>query len=105
MPRKVVGRHATLSVVKDGEVKQTKGKAMKFKEDPAVVRVSMGTTLNMGNYQSLRLGVDLALPCTPAQVDVAFQKAAEFVEKKLDTLIKEHTPEGVGVQNIEDVEL
>jgi hypothetical protein len=105
MKVKKIGAHPTLSVVKNGNVTQKKGKPKMFNGEPAVVRVSMGTTLNMGNYQSLRLGVDLALPCSPAQVEQAFDKAAKFVQLKLDTLITEHTPQNVGVKEIGDVEL
>jgi hypothetical protein len=104
--KKALGRHATVSVVKDGEVKQTRGKLRKFDGEPAVVRVSMGATKNMGNYESLRLGVDLALPCSPAEVDVAFDRAAKFVEAKLNTLIQEISPgDSVSKVDINDVEL
>lgn len=103
--KRKVGRHATISEVVNGEITQRKGKVKLFDGEPAVVRVSMGTTLNMGNYQSLRLGVDLALPCSPAQVDAAFEQAAKFVQRNLDSLVSTHAPETVGVKEIEDVEL
>lgn len=103
--KKKIGVHPTLSVITDGKVSQKKGKVKLFDKEPATIRVSMGTTLNMGNYQSLRLGVDLALPCTVAGVDKAFEKAAQFVQTKLDHLIAENTPQNVGVKDIEEVEL
>jgi hypothetical protein len=102
---KVIGEHPTLSVVVEGAVSQKKGKLLKFKGEPAVVRVSMGSTLNMGNYQSLRLGVDLALPCDPAAIDNAFDRASKFVEKKLNELVVSHTPKVEEDESLDEVEL
>lgn len=103
--RKLVGRHAVLSEVVNEDVRQKKGKVKTFSGEPAVIRVSMGNTLNMGNYQSLRLGVDLALPCSPAEVEVAFERASRFVEEKLNSLTLRHAP-GAGPTAVEeDVEL
>lgn len=100
--KSLIGEHATVSTVVDGKIEQKKGKLLKFKEEPAVVRVSMGTTLNMGNYQSLRLGVDLALPCSPAEVDQAFERASKFTEKKLTELVARHKqPENEEVVDME----
>ena len=103
--KKKIGAHSTVSEIQNGVVTQEKGKVKLFDGEPAVVRVSMGTTLNMGNYQSLRLGVDLALPCAPAKVEAAFVKASAFVQKKLDKMIQENTPKSLEVEHIDEVEL
>lgn len=103
--KRKIGRHATLSTVVDEEITQKRGKLRQFSSEPAVVRVSMGSTLNMGNYQSLRLGVDLALPCEPAAVEAAFKQAASFVEKKLGELVLKNAPASAQGNTTDDVEL
>lgn len=46
----------------------------------------------MGNYESLRIGVDLSVPCpnTKTGIESAFKATHEYVEKKLDKLVKLH---------------
>jgi hypothetical protein len=49
----------------------------------------------MGNYESLRIGVDLSVPCDPdsKSLESAFQKAAKWTDVKLDQLTKHHKGE------------
>lgn len=90
--RKVIARHPVASVVKDGKVAQKVKPIRKFSEEPANVRISMGVTLNMGNYESLRIGVDLSVPCpnTKTGIESACKSATAYVEKKLSALHKKH---------------
>ena len=96
MVRKKVARAATESVSrakgKSGaeEVKQRKGTVQLFDGEPAIVRVGLGATLNMGNYESMRVGVDIELPCTEKQVPATFNRARKFARKKLAELIAEY---------------
>jgi len=104
--RKKVQVKATSVVQKNDTVKVTEiGENLSFDQPYATVKVSLGVTKNMGNYESLRIGVDLSLPCSPVEADAAFDKAAKFVENKLNALIEEVTPQGVGVKDMNDVEL
>ena len=58
---------------------------VKFPEgvEPAFVRVSVGSTYNLGNYESLRIDVSITLPCDPARVDQGYEDASAFVADKL----------------------
>jgi len=55
-----------------------------FTEDnPSVVQVKMGVTLNMDNFESIRVDAGLSLPCDPENVNEAYDKAYELVQDKL----------------------
>lgn len=51
--------------------------------EPAFVRVAMGQTYNLGNYESLRLDVSVTLPCLPSEVDKTYEEASDFCAEKL----------------------
>jgi len=88
--KKVVAKHAVETKMKNGKMTQKKvGPVLKFEGPVAEVRVDLGATLNMGNYEALRLGVSLSLPCDPSPVKVeeAFKRAVKFTEDKLDKMI------------------
>lgn len=50
---------------------------------PALVRVGVGTTINMENYESMRIDVHVTLPCHPDDIEDTYLKASEFVGEKL----------------------
>ena len=54
----------------------------KFQTTPAVVSVSLGGTVNLGNYQSSKFNVMISRPCYNEEIDEAFE------EIKADALIK-----------------
>jgi hypothetical protein len=58
---------------------------------PATITVSSGITLNLGNYESLRVDVGISLPCKPTKKDVeeTYTKALQFVEEKLAEQVAE----------------
>lgn len=101
--QKVRGKAAVVSTIKGEDIRQKHGKVEKFEGPNAEVRVDLGATLNMGNYESLRLGVSLMLPCnpTPAAVEQAFAKAVKFTEAKLDKMIKANREAGVSKGDVE----
>ena len=76
----------------DGNTKMKRGKPKVFKEKPSEVHVGMGSTLNMGNYESLRLSVDVTLPCAEKDLLKTFKRAVAFCDKQLDGLINEYRP-------------
>jgi hypothetical protein len=53
-----------------------------FEQNDAVARVEVGigVTVNIGNFESLRVDVRVSVPCLPAEVDEAYQQASEKVE-------------------------
>ena len=102
--KKVVATHGTVSEVENDKITQTKGKVLKFEGDPAVVRVSVGATLNTGNYTSLRLGVDVSLPCYPEKIEETFKKAEKFASHHLTQMIAKKAPKEDEVEEVEDSE-
>ena len=57
----------------------------RFESTPALVSASMGATLNVGNFESLRLDVGVTLPCYPEEVPEGVAAAAQFCADYLDT--------------------
>ena len=51
--------------------------------EPEFVRVGVGKTINMGNYESLRIDVSVTSPCLPGERNDKFEELAEFVADKL----------------------
>ena len=51
----------------------------------ATINVSSGITLNLGNYESLRIDVGITLPCKPTKKEIedTYSKCIEWVEEKL----------------------
>lgn len=52
-------------------------------EEPAHVKFGAGLTINLQNFESLRLDVAVILPCLPSQIHETFDAAVEFVSEKL----------------------
>ena len=51
--------------------------------EPAFVRVGVGNTYNLGDFNSLRIDVAVTLPCLPSQVEEAYSRASEFCVEKM----------------------
>lgn len=64
----------------------------RFATDAAKIEVSLGLTLNLGNYESARLSVGMTVPCYKEESDDAFNWAKEWISERLK----------VEVQNIRD---
>lgn len=56
--------------------------------DVAEVFVSLGTTLNMGDYESFKLSVGITYPCRTKDVDKTIDMLYKKIEKELDKRIK-----------------
>jgi len=52
-------------------------------DNPAIATVKMGVTLNMDNFESLRVDVGLSLPCDPENVEDAYEQVYDAVKDKL----------------------
>jgi len=63
-----------------------------FKSETARVRISKGITMNLGNYRSARIDVDLAMPCYPEEVPDMIEHVNNVVETRLvmerDSILK-----------------
>lgn len=56
---------------------------------PCVVEVGMGFTKNMGDYESARLDVRIAIPCRHDEINDVYDTAKEWVEQRLQALVDE----------------
>lgn len=56
------------------------------------VSVGAGATMNMGNYQSLKVSIMCSIPCEKKNIDPTYEQAAGFVEEKLQALMAKLAP-------------
>lgn len=73
-----------LPVTKDEEIA-----VRTFVTNPAMVEIGYGLTLNIGNYESARIDVRIALPCYVEETDQAFAFAKKWTEERIQTEVKE----------------
>ena len=55
----------------------------RFVTEPAKVTIDRSLTINLGNYESARLGVSVTVPCYVEDVDNAYERARIWVEKRV----------------------
>ena len=55
----------------------------------AEVGISSSMTLNLGNYESVKLGISITLPCVLGEVEEAFKAAKKFIDMKLNSEVEE----------------
>ena len=60
-----------------------------FETEPAQASCSMGMTINLGNYESLRVEVGVVLPCYKEEVEEAQQRCFDLVENELYKKVRE----------------
>lgn len=53
--------------------------------EPAHVQVGAGMTVNLGNFESLRIDCSVRIPCRPTERDIeaTYEQAAQFVADKI----------------------
>lgn len=49
--------------------------------------IRLGQTLNLGNYNSLRIEVGLSVPCTMEDLDATYDYAFGWVDERFSTLL------------------
>lgn len=54
-----------------------------FHVPPAEVGVDLGLTLNMGNYESAKIGISVRVPCYTAELPEAYEFAKRFARDRL----------------------
>jgi len=55
----------------------------------AEARVDIAHTKNLGNYESLRIGVSVSLPCAPEDVELTVERAKQLSETYLAKFLGE----------------
>lgn len=56
---------------------------------PASAGVSLGATVNTGNYNSVKLGVHVTLPCYAEEVELTLDRAQKIADRKLTAMMAE----------------
>jgi len=89
---RMIGKRTEMVVTKsfgksgafDNEESDSKSiKVHKFQTTPAMVTVRYGLTLNLGNYESARVDVEVSVPCYKEEIDDAYVFVEKFVEDKV----------------------
>jgi hypothetical protein len=52
-------------------------------EEVAYVKIGAGCTINMQNFESLRIDCAVTLPCLPHEIDQAAEEASQFVYERM----------------------
>ena len=55
----------------------------KFETEPAKVTVDYALTINLGNFESAKIGVSVSVPCYVAEIDKAYEFAQAWAEERL----------------------
>jgi hypothetical protein len=55
----------------------------RFVTQPATVSAEVGLTINIGNYESVRVHIGVSVPCYKEEVEGAYLWAKEFVESRV----------------------
>jgi hypothetical protein len=58
-----------------------------FESEPALVSITLGRTINLGDYNSVTYKVGVTLPCYPEETVEALDAAQKLAGNKLLTLI------------------
>ena len=57
---------------------------------PAIITVSAGRTINLGDYNSAKVEVSLSYPCDPDDLDNAYEHVFGWVDGKMDKIMSEN---------------
>lgn len=60
----------------------------RFDTAPAIVRRGYGLTINLGNYESARVSVEVSVPCYVQDLALADEYASAFCEKRIKEEVK-----------------
>lgn len=64
-----------------------------FETEPAYVRVAAGQTINLGDFESLRVDVAVTMPCYAEQVGDTQKECAEWVAARLGAEVDQYLGE------------
>jgi len=56
--------------------------------DGTSITVEGGRVLNLGNYETARIGVTITVPCTKDSVEEAYDYATKWVSDKIEEAVK-----------------
>ena len=64
-----------------------------FETEPAYVRVAAGQTINLGDFESLRVDVAITMPCYREQVGETQAECADWVASRLGNEVDQYLGE------------
>jgi len=53
------------------------------------ITVEGGRVINLGNYETARVGVSITVPCDKGSLDEAYQFATDWVDSKIEEALKD----------------
>jgi hypothetical protein len=56
----------------------------------ANVGVTASRTINLGDFNNVKVGVSIHMPCDPKGVDACYEDCLAWVDKRMATLTEEH---------------
>lgn len=61
--------------------------------EPAIVRVDIGLTRNLGNYESIKVSVGISIPCaaTAEDIDATYHEAKGWCDARIEAINEEIT--------------
>jgi len=88
MVKKVEKQEGTVTVsktiLKQTTQKQEKIEIRPFVTDTATISVQLSRTLNLGNFENVKLGVLIAVPCYVEELVDVFHKTVEITKELMD---------------------
>lgn len=92
MKKKVEAKTGKATVMKELNKVQTEtqedvGEAALYDQPTCNVGVNAGITKNLGNYESLKVGVSLNMPCYPDEIEDVYSAAKKWVDDKMDSIV------------------
>jgi hypothetical protein len=86
------------TVLKSQTEKKEKIRIRPFVTPTSTVAVKYGRTINIGNYENVKVEVFVAAPCYMEEIVDVYNQVrdlcAEFIEKEIDDLMNESSREG-----------
>lgn len=88
----VTGMKTTAKTVKGQQIAESGGETEILNEavytNGMSITVDGGRTLNLGNYESAKIGVTITVPCDKETLEEAYAFATEWVSQKIDEAVK-----------------
>lgn len=60
-----------------------------FEKEPCIVKVALGSTINLGNYSSARADVAISIPCLHGEIEGIYDFAKGWCEEKMAEITSE----------------
>lgn len=87
--QEIAGRASVQTDYRKGKVTQQETARQEMLEtghfppgvEPAIVRVGVGNTINLGNFESMRIDISVTLPCPVQDIEETYRRASEYASE------------------------